>query len=141
MSSNGTIENREIVKDLQKAINGEYSAIICYRFLETQAKEKTDRIRIEEIRKDEERHLSEMSRLYFYLTGRNAKFEQSEKCAATYQEGLVQAFDDEQETVDFYNEIADKASSKYTKRVFRRAALDEQNHAVWFLRMVTKNKY
>ncbi len=65
---------------------------------------------------------------------------QSEQCSNTYLEGLQHAFDDEQETVDFYNEIADKARNSNVERIFRRAALDEQNHAVWFLRLLNKHQ-
>ncbi|GAA3314104.1 hypothetical protein GCM10020331_005840 [Ectobacillus funiculus] len=42
-------------------------------------------------------------------------------------------------TVDFfYLDIADKAQDSYIKKQFRRAATDEQNHAVWFLYFYTK---
>ena len=37
-------------------------------------------------------------------------------------------------------EVADGASDRSIKEAFRRAAADEQNHAVWFLYFFTKNK-
>jgi rubrerythrin len=40
--------------------------------------------------------------------------------------------------VDFYLEITDYTTSSYIKEVFRRAAADEQNHAVWFLYYFSK---
>ena len=55
-------------------------------------------------------------------------------------DGLEFALQDEQTTVDFYMEVADGASDPTIKEVFRRAAADEQNHAVWFLYYFTKNK-
>lgn len=130
--------NKSLVRDLEKAINGEYSAIICYRLLSSQAgDEKTKKI-IDEIRKDEERHLEVFRQAYRHLTGKKAAPKQTEQCANTYTQGLQLAFEDEQETVDFYNEVADKTKLKNIKHIFRRAALDEQNHAVWFLSFLTK---
>lgn len=55
-----------------------------------------------------------------------------------YLEGLELALQDEQTTVDFYLDIADKTSDQYMKEIFRRAAADEQNHAVWFLYYFSK---
>ncbi|KYD11778.1 hypothetical protein B4119_4180 [Parageobacillus caldoxylosilyticus] len=55
-------------------------------------------------------------------------------------EGLEYALKDEQETVDFYLDISDETNDPYIKEVFRRAAADEQNHAVWFLYYFIKNK-
>ena len=46
---------------------------------------------------------------------------------------LGPAFKDEQETVDFYLDLADQTQDQSIKKVFQRAAADEQNHAVWFL--------
>jgi rubrerythrin len=138
VSNRNISNNKSIVRDLEKAINGEYSAIICYRLLSSQASDgKTKKI-IDEIRKDEERHLNQFSHAYFQLTGKKAAPKQTEQCANTYIHGIQLAFEDEQETVDFYNEAADKAKLKNIKHIFRRAALDEQNHAVWFLRFLTK---
>lgn len=129
----GSLETNELLNDITKSINGEYSAIICYGELAKQAPDAATRDRIMEIRRDEERHLREISRLYYLLTGKQAEPQQSESCPSSYQAGLHAAFMDEQKTVDFYHEVADKARSAKVKQVFRRAAFDEQNHAVWFL--------
>jgi len=50
------------------------------------------------------------------------------------------ALQDEQKTVDFYMEIADDSTNQFIKDAFKRAAVDEQNHAVWFLYFYTKAK-
>ncbi len=50
-----------------------------------------------------------------------------------YSTSLKSAFKDEQETVDFYLDLADQTQDQSIKKVFQRAAADEQNHAVWFL--------
>ena len=122
-----------LAADIQKAINGEYSAIACYEKLAELAPTSFEREKIEEIRNDEQRHYDAFSSIYTLLTGAQPQPEITEPCANTYQAGIQNAFRDEQETVDFYLDIADQADDASFKETFRRAAADEQNHAVWFL--------
>lgn len=122
-----------LINDIQKAINGEYGAIECYGKLARMAKTQVEKDQILEIRQDEIRHFEEFSRIYRELTGRQPVAESIEKCPDQYKEGVEFAFRDEQETVDFYLDIADKSQNPVIKETFRRAAADEQNHAVWFL--------
>ncbi|NHM32858.1 ferritin-like domain-containing protein [Neobacillus terrae] len=129
----------QLVKDIQKAINGEYSAIACYERLAQMAGSQSERRQIKEIQKDERRHFEEFVRIYTNLTGRQPRTEIQEGCPNAYRPGLEFAFRDEQETVDFYHEIAERAQDQFIKRTFRRAAADEQNHAVWFLYFMQKH--
>lgn len=122
-----------LINDIQKAINGEYGAIECYAKLARMAKTQVEKDQILEIRQDEIRHFEEFSRIYRELTGRQPVVESIEKCPDQYKEGVEFAFRDEQETVDFYLDITDKSQNPVIKKTFRRAAADEQNHAVWFL--------
>ncbi|MTT30681.1 hypothetical protein GMB86_01460 [Terrilactibacillus sp. BCM23-1] len=55
-----------------------------------------------------------------------------------YLEVLKFRVEDEQNTVDFYMEIADQSRLPIIKETFQRAAKDEQNHAVWFLLFLTQ---
>lgn len=126
-----------LINDIEKAINGEYSAIICYEQLAKIAPTKKERERILEIRKDEIKHYQTFSTIYANLTGKQFEASVAEKCPNTYKEGLQVAIEDEQETVDFYLDISDKAQDLYIKEAFRRAVADEQNHAVWFLYFYT----
>ncbi|MGY3415598.1 rubrerythrin [Bacillus mycoides] len=89
-------QNDKHIRSIEKAINGEYSAIHFYARLATLAPDINERTQILEIRQDEQR------------------------------------------TVDFYLEIADKTTNQQVKETFRRAAADEQNHAVWFLYYFSK---
>jgi rubrerythrin len=125
--------DRSIVNDIAKAINGEYSAIVCYEQLAKMAPNETQRNRILEIRKDEMHHYQVFSHMYRSLTGRQPSPQLTEACATDYQTGVEAALKDEQETVDYYLDISDKVKDPYMKEQFRRAAADEQNHAVWFL--------
>ena len=126
-------QNQKLVNDLIKAIDGEYSATQCYAKLAGMAPSAEQRDQIKEILNDEQKHLRQFSQIYTTLTGKQPSPQMVEKCAETYIEGLETSFKDEQKTTDFYHEVADEAADPIIKEVFRRAAYDEQNHAVWFL--------
>lgn len=134
-----TAPDLQLINDIQKAINAEYSAVACYKKLAKMAPTEDARDKILEIQKDEKRHLAEFSRIYTNLTGRQPTYQISEDCPDNYDSGIEFAFKDEQEAVDFYLDIADKAQDMTIKDRFRRAASDEQNHAVWFLFFIQKN--
>jgi rubrerythrin len=126
-------QNEKLVSDIEKAINGEYSAINCYSKLANLASKENERKQILEIRQDEIKHFQQFGQIYVSLTGRQPQPKVIEECPNVYLIGLEFALQDEQKTVDFYLDIAEEASNQYIKEVFRRAAADEQNHAVWFL--------
>lgn len=132
------INNTKLVSDIQKAINGEASAIECYDKIAKMAPIQSEKNQILEIRKDEVRHLEQFSRIYTNLTGRQPTSQILEKCPNTFSKGLEFAFRDEQKTVDFYLDIADRAQDSSIKESFHRAAADEQSHAVWFLFFLQK---
>jgi rubrerythrin len=123
----------KLVSDIERAINGEYSAIQCYANIARMASSEQVRNQILEIRKDEQKHFNQFVQIYTSLTGRQPQPKIMEGCPNNYREGLEFALLDEQKTVDFYQEIADETNNQFIKEVFRRAAADEQNHAVWFL--------
>jgi rubrerythrin len=129
----------DLSQDILKAINGQYNAIACYAKLAELAFTGEERKQILEIRKDEIRHYQVFSQIYIALTGTQPTPQMTETCPSNYVEGLQSSIKDEQETVDFYLDIAEKAQDPYTRDTFKRAAADEQNHAVWFLYYYTKN--
>lgn len=135
-----TRQQNQLVTDVERAINGEYSAIDCYARLATLAPNNKIRERILEIRQDEVKHFQQFVAIYQNLTGRQPQPKIVEQCPSMYANGLDFAMQDEQKTVDFYHEIADTATDPYIKETFRRAAFDEQNHAVWFLYYLMKAK-
>lgn len=130
-------DDSALLSDLAKAIDGEYSAIACYGRLASIAPGTREKDRILEIREDEIRHYRLFSQIYYRLSGRQHSPQLSEECPSEYRAGLNFAFHDEQETVDFYYRIAERASDPAIKESFRGAAADEQNHAVWFLHLMT----
>ncbi|HEX3044809.1 MAG TPA: ferritin-like domain-containing protein [Bacillota bacterium] len=121
-----------LVADIEKAINGECGAIACYQKLIEAASCDEEREVIQEIRRDEIRHYREFSQIHAAITGTTYRPRITEECPADFLEGLRAAFKDEQNTVDFYREVADKAEDSFIAERFRRAAADEQHHAVWF---------
>lgn len=126
-----------LISDIAKAINGEYSAIICYEQLAKLAPNEEARNQILEIRNDEIKHYQVFTHIYFFLTRRQPTPQIIEQCETEYAAGLRASFKDEQKTTDFYLDIAEKSSDPFIKETFRRASADEQNHAVWFLYYLT----
>ncbi|MBO8157590.1 MAG: DUF2202 domain-containing protein [Bacillaceae bacterium] len=135
-----TENSQTLINLLQKAINGQYSAIICYKKLIEMAPTEEEKYQIREIRNDEKRHLKEFSDIFENMTGQKPEMKVIEECPDTYYEGLKAAFKDEQVTADFYLDIAEKARDNDVKETFLRASADEQNHAVWFLYYLMTNK-
>ncbi|MCT4478825.1 rubrerythrin family protein [Bacillus sp. BA3] len=131
---------QDMLIQLEKAINGEYSAIQCYEKLAALAPDEKQRKQIIEIREDEIKHFQAFTRIYNSLTGMQPQPKVTEPCPDSYADGLEFAVQDEQETVDFYQDVADGAADRTIRKAFRRAAADEQNHAVWFLFYLVKLK-
>ncbi|HWO96506.1 MAG TPA: ferritin-like domain-containing protein [Bacillus sp. (in: firmicutes)] len=137
---NLTRQTNKLAADIEKAINGEYSAIKCYARLAKMAPTEEIKKQILEIRQDEMNHFQTFGQIYMDLTGRQPKPKVTEECPNQYIDALEFALRDEQKTVDFYLEMADEATNQSIKEAFRRAAADEQNHAVWFLYYFVKAK-
>lgn len=129
-----------LIAEIAKAINGEYSAIICYEQLSKLAPNETARNQILEVRNDEINHYQTFSQIYVSLTGRQHTPQMTEQCESIYEAGLQASFKDEQKTTDFYLDISEKTNDPFIKEKFRRASADEQNHAVWFLYFLTADK-
>lgn len=132
--------DRQLINDIHKAINAEFSAVRCYEKLAQLAPTQDERNKILEIQTDEKRHLDEFSRIYSNITGTQPTYTLSEECPNEYRSGIEFAYNDEQEAVNSYLDIADKSQDAFIIDRFRRAAADEQNHAVWFLRFLLKPK-
>lgn len=131
-------QNDKVIADIAKAISGEYSAVQCYAKLAQMAVNPGEREQITEIRQDEIRHYQQFNQIYMNLTGRQPDPKIMEECPNTYKKGLDFAFKDEQNTVDFYLDIAEQTTDPSIKDIFKRAAADEQHHAVWFLYFLNK---
>ncbi|MFJ7826562.1 ferritin-like domain-containing protein [Psychrobacillus sp. NPDC096623] len=129
--TNQTSTYSSLLADLTKTINSEFTAIHCYEQLASIAPSEEVKNRILEIRKDEMRHFQTFSSIYLSLTGMHPSPQITEQCPTNFQNGVISSFNDEQEAVDFYHEVARK--HPIVMDVYNQIAADEQNHAVWFL--------
>ncbi|MEY8738395.1 ferritin family protein [Bacillales bacterium AN1005] len=133
-----TVIRDTVILDITEAINVEFSAISCYQFLGRIASSFKEKTIFEEIIKDEKRHLKLFQSIFVNLTGSQYRPIKTKEFPKTYKEALDFAFHDEQETVDFYLELAHKFEGNFFKTDILRVAHDEQNHAAWFLYLLTK---
>ncbi len=120
-----------LLNDIAKSIQDEYHAISYYAELESLAHEQTTKEVFAEIREDEIQHFYTFVQIYQRLTGKNPQVSMGSR-PENLEEGIKFAIRDELETVDFYNKIADQAHDATIREAYRRAALDEQQHASWF---------
>ncbi|MEY2373345.1 ferritin-like domain-containing protein [Lysinibacillus capsici] len=95
-----------LILDLIKAINGEYNAIRFYKHLAQLAPNEEVKDRILEIRKDEMRHYQGFVYSYTYLTGQQPSPQINETLPQNFKSGILTAFKDEQEAVEFYHRVA-----------------------------------
>lgn len=126
-----------LIQDIEQAVNGEYHAIHYYSKLAQLATSDEDKEMIQEIRNDEKKHYRTFYNLYVTLTGAQPRITKG-PTPPSFEEGLIFAIKDELETVDFYLSIYDKARDPSIRKKFKRAALDEQQHASSFQFMWTK---
>lgn len=66
-------QNDKLIRDIEKAINGEFSAISCYAKLANMAPNAAERNQILEIRNDEIKHFHHFVQIYTNLTGQQPK--------------------------------------------------------------------
>ena len=77
-------QNNQLIREIEKAINGEYSAINCYAKLANLAPNEKEKSRILEIRQDELNHFKQFEQLYTRLTGKKPQPKISEDCPGVY---------------------------------------------------------
>jgi len=123
----------QLVIEIQKAVNGAYNAVACYAKLANLAPTKEEKTRILGILADAKNHLKIFTQLYINLSGEQPAFQLTDDCPDTYDAGIDFAFLNKQKTVDFYLSLADQIRDTSAREKVRRAAADEQHHAVWFL--------
>jgi rubrerythrin len=134
------VVSHELVGNVMKAIQGEYNAIHFYEKLAALAPTDQIRKRILDIREDEMEHFKGFSHLYTCLTGQQFYPQITEPMPTNFQNGVVVAFHDEQETSDFYLTVSREVYyDPSIREEFRYNAADEQRHAVWFLYFMNHN--
>jgi len=125
--------NNRLILDLNKAINGEYNAIRYYEQLAKLAPNEEVKNRILEIQKDEIRHYQGFVYTYTYLTAQQPTLQINETLPQNFKSGILTAFKDEQEAVEFYHRVAREYNIPYISNQFSSNDSGEPNHTVWFL--------
>ncbi|WP_280770926.1 ferritin-like domain-containing protein [Salipaludibacillus daqingensis] len=125
------------LNELKETINQKYSAKHRYQQLIHDSNNHQTEV-IATIMEDENKHYEQLSDMYQHLTGRkpdpvifNDWFKNSE-------EDFSDLFKAEQKNVKLYLNLSTKAPTPLFRRQFERAAAEEQNHAVWFLYLLTE---
>ncbi|MGM0750992.1 MAG: ferritin-like domain-containing protein [Bacillota bacterium] len=123
--------DRQLRRDIQKAINDEFKAISYYTQLAELAPNDTAKQAILGIRQDEIRHFNGFTQSYLQLTGRypSINLVNPRDLPSNYRQGIRESIKDESETVSFYLSISNRLTEPRAKRRFLRAAYDEQRHA------------
>lgn len=122
------MDHYQLIRDLEKAIQGEYNAIQFYRALIPMAP-VDHRKYIEQIGGDERNeHIKNFSNLYRHLTGKEPVVKPAELPTA-YVPGLKKALDDEQEAAEFYQQVYLGSNDPYVRKIFFEAMTDEMRHA------------
>ncbi|WP_257985551.1 ferritin-like domain-containing protein [Bacillus sp. V5-8f] len=98
--------NYDFISNIAKAIDGEFSAIQCYNKLVKMVPTEKEKSVITEIIKDENNHLDNFTQIYYSLTGRQPDISKSHECPTRLKDILEYSFEDEQESVDSYMDIA-----------------------------------
>ena len=97
MQHGGDVARHDLVGNLLKAMQGEYNAIFFYEKLATLAPNEQMRKRILDIQADEIEHFKAFSYLYTHLTGMQYTPQITEPMPTTFPDGVVAAFNDEQD--------------------------------------------
>ncbi|TMW70328.1 ferritin-like domain-containing protein [Alteribacter natronophilus] len=129
--------NREMIRNIARSIDNEYTAVICYEGLMQMAPDEYSAYRIMRIREDNMRHYQAFSQIFTMVTGHQHQPQMTRECPQDFREGSRAAFIDEQENVEFYLRIAEEADIPFVRRSYRRASSDDQNSATWFLYFLT----
>lgn len=128
-------ENQNLIQDINKAINNEFSAIHYYTRLAELAPNEQFRQGVLDVRQDEIRHFSRFSRSFLELTGHFPNISLKVDLPESFKKGIQHSIKDEKGTVPFYKEIASKITNPQIQNRFLRAAADEQRHYELFSNM------
>jgi rubrerythrin len=136
----GKVSKRE-KRDIQKAINDEYTAIQYYTRLAQLAPIDKAKEEILGIRQDEIRHFYQFTKSFYQLSGKYPKLNIfNQQFPNSYRQGLRESIRDETETAPFYFSIASRTNDLRIKRRFTQAAFDEQRHAQILQRLLEELK-
>lgn len=131
----------DLERRLIEALKGEQDAQEFYKRLLTMAKDSEDKNIISKIYGDEGEHFNNFSKLYKQITGRNPMLPPPQKPNIhDYLTGIRKAIMDETDTYAFYKDTFMCTNNAAAKEIFLDAFTDENEHAIRFNYLFTKNK-
>jgi len=123
----------EFVENLQKAINGEASAIQFYgELLQLNEKDEMAYDNIKHAYDDENKHFKAFTALYVKLTGKQPQINPKPTKFNTMTDAYRFAFFDELEAADLYKEMYLLTPYMNIRDIFFMAKSDEMEHALRF---------
>jgi rubrerythrin len=130
-------QQRQLLKDIAKALNDEFQAIHYYTRLAELAPNKQTRQAILGVRQDEIKHFHWFSKGYLDVSGKYPPITLGVTLPSSYKRGVRDSIKDEQETVPFYQRLSSQIADKQLKERFLKAAEDEHRHAQIFSQLAT----
>jgi rubrerythrin len=121
-----------IINDICKAIEGEVITADFYCHLLKEAPNKLHQEFIEQAYRDELEHIQILSKLYYYYTECEPKYELRPIHHPCYKEGLLIALKGELETIEFYRDIQLYTMDQVIIDTFYMIMVDELTHATMF---------
>ena len=130
-------QQRQLLKDISKAINDEFQAIQYYTRLAELAPNKQVRQAILGIRQDEIKHFHWFAKGYLDLSGKYPPITLGAALPSSFKRGVRDSLKDEQETVPFYRTLASQITDQQLNERFLKAAEDEHRHAQIFSQLAS----
>lgn len=125
----------ELSDDIAKAIIGETQAYYFYEKLADLAMNEHDRQIIQGIQQDEAKHYRWFTTILRQM-GEDLPQIPMGELPKDFEDGVKKAIEDELNAVEFYEDIADRATAPNIQRRFLHAAQDEQRHASLYINML-----
>ncbi|WML43175.1 ferritin-like domain-containing protein [Neobacillus sp. PS3-40] len=130
-------QNRQLLKQISKAMNDEFQAVQYYTRLAELAPNKQTRQAILGIRQDEIKHFHWFAKGYLDLSGKYPPLTLGVALPSSFKRGVRDSLKDEQETVPFYRNLASQITDQQFKERILKAADDEHQHAQIFSQLAT----
>lgn len=118
-----------LFQTLLNAMKGEAAAVDFYSRLATLAPNPKVQAEILKIAEDERQHLQSFVNLFYTLTNRHPQYGVERMAFNTFEEGLLDAFEDELRDYETYRNQYLKTRNQAVRDVFFRAFTDELKHA------------
>lgn len=128
-----------VIKALVEAVYTEKEAITLLNQLTVLAPSHKEHNQLTIMKQEESRHLHQFTNAYYELTSHYPVVNDKDNCSILYRQGIQQLIEAKQNNVSFYLDGGDWLNEQdpILAQVFRRAAADEQQHAIWLVYFLT----